>query len=158
MTTVSIQAFCEALYCTLTRWEAFVPDDAERIRFTALDAAPGETRLYEVEFVGVRDFRWQEDHEPAQARAMARRLPDDRLELSDIELEREADGWRFWCDPWYCRTIEFRCAGIRLNGVAVDGTGKWLQDSLPSEKPEIPPYVGEVSDSVEAILDIPRAG
>jgi hypothetical protein len=154
MGTVSIQAFCEALYCTLTRWEAFVPDDARRICFTALDGV----RLYRVEFIGVRDFRWQEEHEPPQEQAMARRFADDRLELSDVELERETDGWRFWCDPWYCRTIEFRCAAIRLNGVAVSGTGKWLQDELPSEDPDIPPYSGEVADNIEAILDIPRAG
>jgi hypothetical protein len=157
MTTVSIQAFCEALYCTLTRWEAFVADGAQRICFVALDAAQSGARLYQVEFAGVRDFRWQEEHEPAQVRAMPRRSPEDRLELSDVELEREADGWRFWCDPWYSRTIEFRCAAIRINGVAVSGKGKWLQDSLPSESPEIPPYTGETSYSVEAILDIPRA-
>jgi hypothetical protein len=156
--SVSIQAFCEALYCTLTRWEAFVPDNAQRIRFTALDAASSGARLYDVEFAGVRDFRWQEEHEPVQARAMPRRSPDDRLELSNVELEREADGWRFWCDPWYCRTIEFRCAAIRLNGVAVSGTGKWLQDELPSVAPHIPPYTGEVPDNIESLLDIPRAG
>jgi hypothetical protein len=151
--TVSGQAFCEALYCTLTRWEAFVLDEAQCIRFIALDGM----RLYRVEFIKVRDFRWQEEHEPPQERPMPRRLPDDRLELSAVELERETEGWRFWCNPWYCRTIEFRCAVIRLNGIAVGGTGKWLQDELPSVEPEIPPYSGEVSDNIEAILDIPRA-
>jgi hypothetical protein len=152
--TVSIQAFCEALYCTLTRWEAFVPDDARCIRFTALD----DVRPYRVEFIEVRDFRWQEGHEPPQERAMPRPLPDDRLELSDVELEREADGWRFWCDPWYQRTIEFRCAAVRLNGVTVSGTGRWLQDGLPDVKPDIPPYSEELPNDIEAILDVPRAG
>jgi hypothetical protein len=151
--TVSIQAFCEALYCTLTRWEAFVPDDTQCIRFIALN---GVLR-YHVEFIEVRDFRWQEEHEPPRQRAMPRPLPDDRLELSDVELEREADGWRFWCDPWYCRTIEFRCAAVRLNGVAVRGAGKWLQDEVPNADPDIPPNQEEVPDSIEAILDIPRA-
>jgi hypothetical protein len=156
--SVSIQAFCEALYCTLTRWEAFVPDSAQRICFIALDGTSSGARLYHVEFIGVRDFRWQEEHEPAQERAMARRSAGDRLELSDVELEREADGWRFWCDPWYCRTIEFRCAAVRLNGVAVSGTGKWLQDELPSVAPHIPPYAGEMLGNIESLFDIPRAG
>ena len=154
METVSIRAFCEALYCTLTRWEAFVLDSEQRISFTALDGV----RVYRVEFPEVRDFRWQEEHEPPQDRTPARRFPDDRLELSDVELEREADGWRFWCDPWYSRSIEFRCAAIRLNGIPVSGTGKWLQDELPDVNPDIPPYSGEVANDIEAILDIPRAG
>ena len=153
METVSIQAFCEALYGTLTRWEAFEPDDMQCIRFIALDGV----RRYRVEFIEVRDFCWQEEHESPRQRAMPRRLPNDRLELSDVELERETDGWRFWCDPWYCRTIEFRCAAVRLNGVAVSGTGKWLQSELPSADPDIPPYLEEVPDNIETILDIPRA-
>jgi hypothetical protein len=158
VSTLSIQEFCQALYCTLARWEAFVPDDAQRIAFTALDTARGERLLYRVEFIDIRDFRWQEDNESPRAAAMPRQFPDQRLELSEVELEREAEGWRFWCNPWYCRTIEFRCAAIRLNGVAVSGSGKWLQDSLPDVNPDIPPYGGEEADSVETILDLPRAG
>ena len=158
MTTVSIQQFCEALYCTLTRWEAFVSDGAQRICFTALGTKAGERRLYRVEFIGVRAFCWQEDNESPRASAMPRQFPDDRLELSDVELEREDEGWRFWCDPWYCRTIEFHCDTVRLNDIAVSGSGKWLQDWLPSVDPDIPPYIGAVPDSVEAILDLPRAG
>jgi hypothetical protein len=155
--TVSIREFCQALYCTLTRWEAFGQDDAQRISFTALDTSRDERRLYRVEFVGVQDFRWQEENEPLRGSAMPRRFPDDRLELSDIELERDAEGWRFWCDPWYSRTIEFRCRGIRLNCVEVIGTGKWLQDSLPLSRPDIPPYPAEMPEATDAILDIPRA-
>jgi hypothetical protein len=158
VTTVSIQDFCQALYCALTRWEAFVPDDSQRIAFTAVDTARGAQRLCRVEFFGVRDFRWQEQNESPRTTALPRRFPDDRLELSDVELEREDEGWRFWCDPWYLRVIEFRCAAIRLNEVPVSGSGKWLQDTLPTSDPVIPPYTGEVPNSIEAILDLPRAG
>jgi hypothetical protein len=155
---ISIQQFCEALYGTLTRWEAFVPDEAQCICFTALATTSEGQSLYRVEFSSIRDFQWQEDNEPPRVHAMSRRLPDDRLELSAIELERERDGWRFWCNPWYLRTIEFRCDAIRLNGIAVTGSGKWLQDSLPTRNPEIPPFPGVVPETVEAILDLPRAG
>jgi hypothetical protein len=158
MTTVSIQAFCEALYCTLTRWEAFVSDDRHNIRFTALDAATSGSRLYRVECLGVHNFRWHEENESPQSIALPRPFPEARLELSDIELEWEGEGWRFWCDPWYSRTIEFSCAVIHLNGATVTGTGKWLQHDVPSAIPDIPPYTGEDSLSMEAILDLPRAG
>ena len=70
----------------------------------------------------------------------------------------ERNGWRFWCNPWYSRTIEFQCTAIRLNGLAVAGTGKWLQNELPGVPPDIPPYTEESMDNIEAILDIPRAG
>lgn len=87
-------------------------------------------------------------------RSPKRSARDDRLELSTLEVERMSDGWRFWCDVWYLRTIEFRCASIRLNGVEIAGDGKWIQDDLPTEQPVIPPFPGAAPTSVDAALDV----
>jgi len=139
VTTVGIRPFCEALYCTHAAWEAFTATADRRIAFTAVATTSGHEDFYLVEFDDVRDFSWREDNSLSIARTPPRPHPDDRLELSDVGLERERDGWRFWCEPWYCRVIEFRCATIRLNGVLVVGEGKWLQDELPGDQPSIPP-------------------
>lgn len=157
MSTVSACAFCEALYCSCAAWEAFSDAPSGRIEFTAFTTDCGVHAFYRVQFVGVRDFRWRREGEPARASTPPRDVPDDRLELSDIDLERDGDGWRFWCDPWYVHEVEFRCAAIYLNGAEVTGTGRWLQDGLPERPPVVPVFPGTPPASVAALLGLPGA-
>jgi hypothetical protein len=58
---------------------------------------------------------------------------EDRLELSVIEVEREATAWRICVNPYYIEEIEFRCRTAWLDGAALVGEGRWLQDSLPAQ-------------------------
>ena len=119
--------FCETLYCAYAPVDAFVVGDDRAIRFVATVTDAGRTAEYHVAFEGVREFT------RGGERAVTWE-PGDRLELSVIELEREANGWRAWFNPWYLEEIEFRCARITLDGRAVTGDGRWLQDWLPSQR------------------------
>ena len=127
MRTVSLQDFCIALYCAYTPADEFTVNRDGHIACTAQVIESSHTGLYRVEFDSVRDLTWSSN---ASDRAAASD-PGYQLEFSVIELEREADGWRVWINPWYLHDIEFRCAGIRLNGAEVVGEGRWLQDDLP---------------------------
>jgi hypothetical protein len=94
-----------------------------RIAFEARVTERGLTRVHRVVFEGVREFT-REDSSSYES--------GDLLELSVIELEREDGGWRVWLNPWYVQQIEFRCDRIQLDHVEVIGSGRWLQDDLPS--------------------------
>jgi hypothetical protein len=154
---ITIRQFCETLYCAYAPWEAFTAGSDERIHFTAFSQDREGIRFYRVEFVGVRGFRWQRDGEPTRVTVPPRRELDDRLEISALEVEREGDYWRFWCHPWYTTVVEFRCAGIRLNGATVSGTGRWLQDDLPAVSPTVPAFPDPEPTSIAALLDLPGA-
>jgi len=124
--TISPRAFCEAIYCGIAPKNAFERDPVtRRIAFVAHVTDRGQTRAYHVVFEGVRDL-------DRNVSAATRRGRDDPLELSMIELEREVNGWRVWFNPWYVDEIEFRCDQIQLDGTDVIGSGRWLQDDLPS--------------------------
>ena len=124
--TISARLFCESIYCAYVPMDALEPDrQTGRIAFDAEVADNGLTMLHRVAFDGVRGLT---------RKSSRHRVPEagDRLELSVIELEREADGWRVWLNPWYLDEIEFHCDGIHLDASEVVGTGRWLQDTLPS--------------------------
>jgi hypothetical protein len=124
MPSIDPRRFCEALYCAYAPVDAFASAASGRIAFTAHVTDRGRETAYRVEFTGVRAFTRKPDPTPESDEG-------DRLELSVLELEREAHNWRIWFNPWYLEEIEFRCDGISLDGAPVTGTGRWLQDSLP---------------------------
>ena len=126
MTSISPRAFCETLYCAFAPLDALdVDPGTDGIAFTATETSGGRATEYRVEFHGVRALTRKDLSD------LAPREPGDRLELSAIELEREAEGWRVWLNPWYIEEIEFRCDRITLDGGEVIGSGRWLQDDLP---------------------------
>jgi len=125
--SIDPRAFCEALYCASAPGDAFASAATGRIAFTAHVTDRGREIAHHVEFMGVRAFTRKRNHTPASDAG-------DRVELSVIELEREAHGWRIWFNPWYLEEIEFWCERIRLDGAPVAGTGRWLQDSLPGPR------------------------
>ncbi|HXE60296.1 MAG TPA: hypothetical protein VN607_06295 [Gemmatimonadaceae bacterium] len=124
MRQTSIRAFCEALYCAYTPLDAFAVSATGDIKFAARATNVGAQSVHSVEFIGVREL--------SRNRARPSQLGEgDALELSVIEIEREAAGWRVWFNPWYIEEIEFHCARILLDGFEVTRTGRWLQDDLP---------------------------
>ncbi len=131
--TVSIEDLCIALYCAYTHPDALKPNASGRIAFTARLLDEDRENYFRAEFEQVRDYtyRTESGHELG---------PEDRLELSVIELEGEPHDWRVWFNPWYLHEIEFRCGRILLNGAEVVGSGRHIQDGLPKRAPLIPPY------------------
>ena len=127
MKQLSPRAFCETIYCGITSADALEVDSkARRIAFDVVVTDNAESCTYHVEFRGVRSMTqndWLNRRDPQ---------PTDLIELSVIEVEREPDAWRVWLNPWYLHEIEFRCEAIHLNGAEVVGSGKWMQDELPS--------------------------
>lgn len=131
MAIVAIEDFCIALYCAYARHDALKPDADARIVFTAR-VLDGDCEDYvRVECVGVREYVFRTESEWG---------PDDRLELSVVELEGQPGDWRVWFNPWYCHEIEFRCSRILVNGADVVGRGRHLQDALPHRSAVVPPY------------------
>jgi len=124
MSAIPIRQFCEALYCGYTAADALTPDAAGRIEFVAEVTDGAVTAARRARFDGVRGLTRRSERPRAPE-------PGDRLELSVIEVEREAAGWRVWLNPWYLEEIEFRCDAITLDGDEVAGTERWLQDELP---------------------------
>jgi hypothetical protein len=105
--------------------DAFTVSATGEIKFSARATDVGVQSVHSVEFIGVREF--------VRNRAVPAQFGDgDALELSVVELEREAAGWRAWFNPWYIEEIEFHCERIFLDGFEVAGTGRWLQDELPA--------------------------
>jgi hypothetical protein len=134
MTEISIEDFCIALYCAYTRFDSLAPDAAGRITFTARTLDSDHEEYYRVECVSVRDFAYRSEVRDDNWG------PEDRLELSVVELEGAPGSWRVWFNPFYLHEIEFRCRQLRLNGAEVVGGGKHLQDELPSRAAKVPPY------------------
>jgi hypothetical protein len=130
---VSITDFCSALYCAFVNGQEFTPTATGQIRFTARVLDNGAEEYYRVECAGVRNFV-RKSELPGPTR------PEDRTELSVVELEGEPNNWRVWFNPWYLEEIEFRCDTLRINGAEVRGKGHRLQDALPIGRPLIPPY------------------
>lgn len=62
------------------------------ISFTARTIDSGVSKTYKVPFVQVRQFSRRAD-------VRLTGEPDDRLELSVIEVQREPAGWRVWLNP-----------------------------------------------------------
>ncbi len=121
----SIREFCEALYCAYAPLDAFTVSATGEMQFSARATDAGVQVVHRVAFIGVRDL------------TRNRAVPEqpgvrDTLELSVVELEREAAGWRAWFNPFYVEEIEFHCERIFLDGFEVIGTGRWLQDELPA--------------------------
>ena len=131
--TVSIEDFCIALYCGYTRPDALKPDATGRIAFTAHVVENDREDHFRAEFERVREYsdRTNSGHQLG---------PEDRLELSVVELEGEPGAWRVWFNPWYLHEIEFRCSRILLNGAQITGRGRHLQDELAKRSPVVPPY------------------
>ncbi|MGH7625075.1 MAG: hypothetical protein ACREOJ_07140 [Gemmatimonadaceae bacterium] len=125
MTEITIREFCETLYCSLTRGDAFTPRPEGDIAFVAYSVTDGVASRHRVQFAGVSDLAVRHD--------LSNDLwsDEDRIELSVIEVERLLSGWRVWFNPWYLHEIEFHCARISLDDTKVSGTGRWLQDELP---------------------------
>ena len=131
--TISMQDFCAAIYCALADSEA-VPDVAEGTVVIAARSGESSPRDLLLEFFRVQDYsRRTERPQPESPRG-----PEDRVELSAVELEGEPGHWRVWLNPWYLEEIDFRCSSIRLNGLEVVGQGRWLQDELPTSSPRLP--------------------
>ena len=126
MTPLSIRDFCEAVYCGMTAVDAFVPRADGSIAFTASITERGQTTARDVQFLRVEGLTRRGDRPEYES--------GDQLELSAVEVERETQGWRVWVNPWYMEEIEFRCQEIILDGQAVIGAGRWLQDDLPERR------------------------
>ena len=125
--SISPRTFCESIYCGFAPLDAFDVDPAaRRIAFEARVTYQGQTSVHRVAFEGVHNLTRKDPDD------VVPREPGDRLELSVVEVEREAGGWRVWFDPWYLEQIEFRCDRIQLDDADVVGSGRWLQDDLPS--------------------------
>jgi hypothetical protein len=134
MTEISIEDFCIALYCAYTRFNAVAPDAAGNLTFTARTLDGDRDEFYRVEFTGVQDFSFRsEAPDPKWG-------PQDKLELSAVELEGAPGSWRVWFNRFYQHEIEFRCRQLRVNGAEVVGRGKHLQDELPARAANVPPY------------------
>ena len=133
MKFISINDFCSALYCAYVNGRELTPTATGQIQFTARVLDKGGDEYYRVECDGVRDFVHTSES-PSPSR------PEDRTELSVIELEGEPRNWRVWFNPWYVEVLEFRCDTIRINGSEVRGKGHRLQDTIPIGRPQIPPY------------------
>ena len=119
-----MREFCETLYCAFAPLDAFSISADGRIQFFAQVTSGGVQSEHRAEFIGVRGLSRHRDA-PYQ-------LQDgDVLELSVVELEREAGKWRVWFNPWYLEEIQFHCERIFLDGLEVTGTGRWLHDELP---------------------------
>jgi len=131
--SISIADFCAALYCAYAPADAFEPSGTAQITFTARSTENGHDLRYRVAFDGVTDLTAR--HEGSYSSAL--RGP---LELSVIEVEGRPGQWRVWFNPWYLHEIEFRCTEIRLNGASVRGTGRHLQDELPTRTPAVPSF------------------
>jgi len=134
MAEISIEDFCIALYCAYTRFDALAPDVAGTITFTARVLDTDREDYYRVQCTGVRDYSVRSDSQHS------RWAPEDRLELSVVELEGAPGSWRVSFNPFYTHEIEFRCRQLRVNGAEVVGRGKHLQDELPGRAPKVPPY------------------
>ena len=127
MTSISPRGFCEAIYCAVAPLDAFdVEPTTRRIAFDARVTYQGKTKVHRVAFEGVHELTRKDPTDSGP------RDPGDRIELSVVEVEREPGGWRVWFNPWYLEQIEFRCDRIQLDDAEVDGSGRWLQDDLPS--------------------------
>jgi len=134
MTEISIEDFCIALYCAYTRFDSMAPDPLGRIAFTTRTLDTDREEYCRVECAGVRDFAVRSESGDAAWG------PEDRLELSVVEVEGAPGSWRVWFNPFYQHEIEFRCRQLRLNGADVVGRGKHIQDELPSRAAKVPPY------------------
>ena len=134
MAEISIEDFCIALYCASTRFDTLAPDAVGTITFTARALDTDREDYYRVQCIGVRDFSVR-----SEAKGV-RWAPDDRLELSVVELEGAPGSWRVWFNPFYLHQIEFWCRQLRVNGAEVVGRGKHLQDALPARAAVVPPY------------------
>jgi hypothetical protein len=134
MVEISIEDFCIALYCAYTRYDAVAPDAAGTISFTARALDADREDYYRVQCIGVRDYSFRSESQDSKWG------PEDRLELSVVELEGAPGNWRVWFNPFYTHQIEFRCRQLRVNGAEVVGRGKHLQDELPDRAANVPPY------------------
>jgi hypothetical protein len=134
MAEISIEDFCIALYCSYTRFDSLAPDDTGTITFTARALDSTREDYYRVQCIGVREISFRSESREAKWD------PDDRLELSVVELEGAPGSWRVWLNPFYTHEVEFRCHQLRVNGAEVVGRGKHLQDELPARAPVVPPY------------------
>jgi hypothetical protein len=124
MGTISMREFCEAVYCAYVSADGLTVGADGRIAFGASVSDGGRTTIHRVAFEGVSDLSRRCDH-PSKSEQ------GDRMELSVIEVERKPVGWRVWLSLWYVEEVEFHCGGITLDGRAVTGEGRWLQDDLP---------------------------
>ena len=134
MTTVSIEDFCAAIYCGFTDVDAFKPRADGEIAFTAEVTNARRKAFYRVEFGGVSDYRF------ASGSKHELHSPEDRLELTVVEIDGHPGAWRAWFNPWSLYEYEFCAEWIRINGAEVVGTGRHLQDWLPPHRPAVPPY------------------
>ena len=134
MTTLSIQEFCAAVYCAIAPCDAIPRPPGERLIFDATTEDGNTPQRLRLEFEGLRDFSRRVD----AGRVDRPCEPGDLLELSVVEVEGRPGAWRVWFNPWYLTEIEFWCTGIRLNGLEVTGSGRWVQDDLPSSSPALP--------------------
>jgi hypothetical protein len=120
--TMSIREFCETVYCAYAAHDALTLGPDARIAFNASVTNGARTIPYRLAFDDVRSFTRQPER-PSD--------PEDRIELTVIEVEREGGAWRVWLDLWGVQAVEFRCSRITLDGREVVGEGRWLQDWLP---------------------------
>jgi hypothetical protein len=134
MPSVTPEDFCIAVYCAYTTHQGLVPDGTGRIALTARTVHDDAEDRFEIEFVGVRDYAYTRDP------GVSAVGPADLIELSVIELERAGPDWKVWFNPWYLHEFSFRCSRIRINGAEVVGSGRWLQDELPTRRANVPPY------------------
>ena len=134
MAEISIEDFCIALYCAYTRFDSLAPSEAGRITFTAQALDTDREEYFRVDCAGVRDFEFHSEVKDP------RWGPEDRLELSVVELEGAPGAWRVWFNPFYLHEIQFRCRQLRVNGAEVVGRGRHLQDGLPTRAAKVPPY------------------
>jgi len=130
--TITIEDFCIALYCAFARPDAFEPDDAQRIAFTARALDQGREDHFRAEFDQVREYSTRHEARPLGT--------GDQLEISAIEVSGKPGSWRVWINPFYMHEIEFGCSRILLNGAEVTGSGRHLQDDLPRRVADVPPY------------------
>jgi len=134
MPEISIEDFCIALYCAEARFDNLAPNAAGMIAFTARTLDGGQEEFYRVECHGVKEYSVESEANEA------RWSPEDRLELSAVELDGAPGSWRVWFNPFYVHRIEFRCRQLQVNGAEVVGRGHHLQDELPSRAAKVPPY------------------
>ncbi len=137
MANLSIQDFCAAVYCAIARCDAIPQSPVDHLVVEATVAAMDVSQRLRMEFEGVHGFSRRSERQQPEPPCG----PEDVFEFTAVELERTGSDWRVWINAWDLEEIEFRCAVVRLNGLEVEGEGRWLQDWLPEQPAQSLPAI-----------------
>jgi len=118
------QEFSRKIYCAIADTVTF-DAVAGSVEIVGSVTEFGVRNLVLVVASGVTQLRWDG----------VVKEPDGFFELSTVELRWQEAGWFVAFEPWFTTNLNFTCRTLQLNGVSVEGSGAWYQDSFDGPLP-----------------------